>query len=53
MARPYRLVVLVLADCGACWGELAALKATRVDLVRRGLEVAESGSSLLIRRCER
>ncbi len=38
----YRLVVLVLAYCGLRWGELAALKAGRVDTGRRRLEVVES-----------
>ena len=34
-ARAGRLVVLVLAYTGLRWGELAALKASRVDLMRR------------------
>jgi integrase len=38
----YRLVVLVLSYCGLRWGELAALKVGRVDVVRRRLEVVES-----------
>jgi integrase len=38
----YRLVVLVLGYCGLRWGELAALKVRRVDLVRRRIESAES-----------
>ena len=41
-AGPYRLVVLVLAYCGLRFGELAALRVRRVDLLRRRLEVAES-----------
>ncbi|MGY1669529.1 tyrosine-type recombinase/integrase [Geodermatophilus sp. SYSU D00710] len=38
----YRLVVLVLAYCGLRWGELAALKVSRIYLTRRRLEVVES-----------
>ena len=38
-ARP---VVLVLAYCGLRFGELAALRVRRVDLMRRRLEVAEA-----------
>jgi integrase len=38
----YRLVVLVLAYCGLRWSELAALKAGRVDTMRRRLEIAEA-----------
>ena len=41
-AGPGRLVVLVLAYCGLRWGELAALKVARVDLLRRRVHVAES-----------
>ena len=37
-----RLVILVLAFCGLRFGELAALRVRRVDLMRRRLEVAES-----------
>lgn len=37
-----RLVVLVLAYCGLRFGELAALRVRRVDLLRRRIEVAES-----------
>ena len=37
-----RALVLTLAYCGLRWGELAALKAMRVDLGRRRIEVAES-----------
>ncbi|SDU16514.1 tyrosine-type recombinase/integrase [Jiangella alkaliphila] len=37
-----RLVILVLAYCGLRWGELAALRVTRVDLLRRRIHVAES-----------
>ena len=37
-----RLPILVLAYCGLRFGELAALRVRRVDLLRRRLEVAES-----------
>jgi integrase len=40
--RQYRLAVLTLAYCGLRWGELAALRVCRVDLMRRRLNVAES-----------
>jgi len=41
--RPeYGLAVRVLALCGLRFGELAALRVGRVDLLRRRLEVAES-----------
>jgi integrase len=33
---------LVLAFCGLRWGEVAALRVKRVDLLRRRLMVAES-----------
>ena len=38
----YRVLVLVLAFCGLRWGEVAALRVERVDLLRRRLTVAES-----------
>lgn len=41
-AEPYGLIVRVLAYTGLRWGELAALRVRRVDLVRRRLLVAES-----------
>jgi integrase len=41
-AGPGRLVVLVLAYCGLRWGELAALRVSRLDLMRRRSHVAES-----------
>jgi integrase len=41
-AGPGRLVVLTLAYTGLRWGELAALRVSRVDLLRRRLHVAES-----------
>ncbi len=41
-AGTYRLAILVLAYCGLRWGELAALRVRRVDLMRRRLEVAEA-----------
>lgn len=37
-----RLVVLVLAYTGLRWGELAALRVGRVDLLRRRVHIAES-----------
>ncbi len=39
---PYRLLVLALAYTGLRWGEVAALRVRRVDLLRRRIEVAES-----------
>jgi integrase len=39
---PYRLLVLALAYTGMRWGEVAALRVRRVDLLRRRIEVAES-----------
>ncbi|MQB02230.1 MAG: tyrosine-type recombinase/integrase, partial [Actinobacteria bacterium] len=41
-AGPGRLVVLTLAYCGLRWGELAALKVSRLDLLRRRVHVAEN-----------
>ncbi len=41
-----RLVVLVLAYTGLRFGELAALRVRRVDLLRRRLEIAESVTEL-------
>jgi integrase len=41
-AGPGRLVVLVLAYTGLRWGELAALRVSRVDLMRRRIHIAES-----------
>ncbi len=38
----YRVLVLVLAYCGLRWGEVAALRVRRVDLLRGRLEVVES-----------
>ncbi len=43
---PYRLLVLVLAYCGLRWGEAAALRVRRVDLLRRRLEVVASVSDV-------
>lgn len=37
-----RVVVLLLAYTGLRWGEMAALKVSRVDLLRRRVHVAES-----------
>ncbi|MBA2551387.1 MAG: site-specific integrase, partial [Nocardioidaceae bacterium] len=39
---PYGLAVRVMAYCGLRYGELAALRVSRVDLMRRRLDVAES-----------
>jgi len=41
-AGPGRLVVLTLAYTGLRWGELAALRAGHVDLMRRRIEVSAS-----------
>lgn len=41
-AKSYELVVLMLAYCGLRWGELAALKTSSVDLMRRRIDIAES-----------
>jgi integrase len=38
----YRLVVLFLAYTGCRWGEMAALRVGRLDLLRRRAEIAES-----------
>lgn len=38
----FRLVVLFLAYTGLRWGEMAALRAGRVDLLRRRVEVVEN-----------
>jgi integrase len=40
--EPYRLVVLFLAYTGVRFGEMAALRAGRLDLVRRRAVIAES-----------
>jgi integrase len=40
--RCFRLLVLVLAYAGLRWGEAAAMRRGRVDLLRRRLEVVES-----------
>ena len=41
-AGEQRLVILVLSYCGLRWGELAALRVGKVDLMRRRLEIDES-----------
>jgi integrase len=41
-AEPHGLIVRVVAYTGLRWGELAALRVRRVDLVRRRLVIAES-----------
>jgi integrase len=38
----YRALILVLGFCGLRWGEVAALRVKRVDLLKRRLTVAES-----------
>jgi integrase len=38
----YRTLVLTLAYCGLRWGEAAALKVRRVDLMRGRLDIAEA-----------
>jgi integrase len=40
------LVVLVPAYTGLRWGEIAALRVSRVDLMRRRIHVAESVTEL-------
>jgi integrase len=42
VGRQYRALVLVLGFCGLRWGEAAALRVRRVDLLKRRLKVAES-----------
>jgi integrase len=41
-AGDHRLAIRVLASCGLRFGELAALRIGRVDLMRRRLEITES-----------
>jgi hypothetical protein len=45
-AGPHRVAVLLLAYTGLRFGELAALRARRIDLMRRRLEIAESVSEV-------
>jgi integrase len=45
-AGDYRVAVLLLSYCGLRWGELAALKLSRVDLLRHRLSVAEAVSEV-------
>jgi integrase len=45
-AGDYRALVLTLAYCGLRWGEHAALRVGRVDLMRRRLLVAESATEV-------
>ena len=45
-AGPYAAVVRVLAYCGLRFGELAALRVGRVDLMRRRIEVVESATEV-------
>lgn len=42
VGQQYRALILVLGFCGLRWGEVAALRVKRVDLLRRRLTVAES-----------
>jgi integrase len=42
VGEQYRAMVLVLGFCSLRWGEVAALRVKRVDLLRRRLTVAES-----------
>jgi hypothetical protein len=42
----YRVAVLLLSYCGLRWGEMAALKVSRVDLPRHRLNVAEAVSEV-------
>ncbi|MBA2639918.1 MAG: site-specific integrase, partial [Nocardioidaceae bacterium] len=41
-AGPHATAILTLAYCGLRWGELAALRVSRLDLMRRRLTVAEA-----------
>jgi integrase len=42
LAKPYDSLVFFLAYTGLRWGEMAALKVKRVDMLRRRLDVAEA-----------
>ena len=42
VGKEYRLIVLFLAYTGLRWGEMAALRVGRLDLLRRRVLVAES-----------
>jgi integrase len=42
VGQQYRALILLLGFCGPRWGEVAALRVKRVDLLRRRLTVAES-----------
>jgi integrase len=46
VGEQYRALVLVLGFCGLRWGEVAALRVKRVDLLRRRLTVAESATEV-------
>jgi integrase len=41
-SSPYRLLVMTLSYCGLRWGEAAALKVGRVDLMRGRLAIVEA-----------
>ena len=42
VGQQYRALILLLGFCGPRWGEVAALRVKRADLLRRRLTVAES-----------
>jgi integrase len=42
VGEQYRALILLLGFCGLRWGEVAALRVKRADLLRRRLTVAES-----------
>jgi integrase len=43
---PYQTLIRVLAYSGLRWGEVAALRVHRVDLLRRRLEVDEANTEV-------
>jgi integrase len=46
VGEQHRALILVLGFCGLRWGEMAALRVKRVDLLRRRLTVAESATEV-------
>lgn|SRR5512133_992918 len=46
VGEQYRALILVLGLYGLRWGEVAALRVKRVDLLRRRLTVAESATEV-------
>jgi integrase len=46
IGEQYGVLILVLAFCGLRWGEIAALKVKRLDIMRRRLMVAETLSEV-------